>query len=192
VANKEPVRYYFTGLKVTDYARFLSAVLIVSSLVIMLVLRTAVGYAIFGLSAAAGAYGIFRRPRPGFYVELNDDCLAMKVLFKRRIPYPDIESAAFYKNEYGEIRQALEKFAVRWNHLFGGQFEEVIPRGQTDPRTLVLRFRRTHWAIILFPPFLLPMRAWKLLPMAHEDAASLRAEIARRIPPDPIDPRDDA
>ena len=161
----------------------------VSSLVIMLVLRTVAGYAIFGLSAAAGAYGIFRRPQPGFCVELSDDCLAMIVLFKRKIPYTGIESVGFYKNEYGQIRQALERFAVRWNHLFGGQIEEVIPRGQTDSCILVLTFRRTLWVIAPFPPFLLPKRDWKLPPLAHDDAASLRAEIARRIPQHVIDAR---
>ncbi len=189
---KERKRYFFTALKVTDYMRFLSAALMVSSLVIMVVIQTWAGYVIFGLSAAAGAYGVFGRPRPSFYVELGEDCLVMKALFKRWIPYVDIESAEFYKNEYSEIRQALEKFAVRWNHLFGGQFEEVSPRGQTDPRTLVLRFRRTLWAIVLLPPFLLPTRVWKLLPMAHEDASSLRAEIARRIPQHAIDASGDA
>jgi hypothetical protein len=172
-----PCRYYFSGMRVGNIARRWSAGLLAGSLVAMAILRNPVAWGIFGVSALASAYGMFRAKEPKWFVELGENHLVVHGAVKTKIGYDDIASADYYRYR-GGVAGVLENFGVLLGRIFGRQWEYGAP-GEVNKSAAELRFSGIKWKFFPLPPFVLPRRSWLL---AVEDAPSLRAEIDQRLP----------
>jgi len=173
----EPVRYYYT-YQIGAINRYWSVFLLAGSLVAMAVFRSTATFIIFGVSALGGAYGILRRPGPGFFVELRNNHLIINALTRMRIDYDDIAFADFRTYRAGEILRSLQNLAIGLSRVFGGQFPFEAKAGEVDETSVELKFTKVKWMQFPLPPFLLPRRHWILY---VNDAAALRSELRRRL-----------
>jgi len=179
MASEEPLRYYFAGIAVTPLNRYWSAFLIVLNVFLMALVRTVYAYVIFGLFALGGLYGLTRPAKPGFFVELWRERLLINALTSHSVACRDIASADLYVHKNGAAVRRILNFSVWLSRLFGGQERYVGEPGEVDEDTVEVKFAKTLWMYMPFPPFILPRRSWRL---RVEDAASLRDEINRRLP----------
>lgn len=179
IRKREPLRYYFAGVGIGLHGRYLSAILVAASLMMMVAVPTTITFVSFGIFALGGVYGLLRPSHPGYFVEVRDKCLLVNAPWGREFSYQDIASANFYYYQKGDIIRAVLNFSISFNRFFGGQQRPYGKPGQVDEEVIHLKFAR--WLLIYFPlpPFLIPVRSVML---RVDDAGSLRREINRRLP----------
>jgi hypothetical protein len=179
----QPIRRYeLTGAPATELGRYWSAIQLVVSLFLALIVWSIVWSPILVLIAVGSLYGLLRRAKPGFYVELQDDGILVNMAVARKIPYRDIRSAGFYVYRDREFVRTVGNAFIALGRSFGGHLPPIEKFGEVDRDSVELRFVHMLWAYIPFPPFLIPIRAPRL---RVEDAPGLLKELHKRLPHDP-------
>src|SRR4030042_5425843 len=72
-------RYELTGAPATELGRYWSAIQLVVSVVLALVVWSVVWSPIFVVIALGSVFGLLRRAKPGFFVELHDDGIVVNM-----------------------------------------------------------------------------------------------------------------
>jgi hypothetical protein len=174
-----------TGAPATDLGRYWSAIQLVVSLFLALVIWSVVWSPIFVLIALGSFYGLLRRAKPGFYVELQDDGTLINMAVTWKIAYRDIRGADFYVYRVREFVRAVGNVIISIGRPFGGHYPPIEKFGEIDHDSVELRFVHVLWAYIPFPPFLIPIRSPRL---RVEDAPGLLKELHERLPRGASDP----
>jgi len=171
-------RFYFSGVRVGNFGRSWSALLVIGSVFLAAFVRSLIWSPIFILFALGGAYGLIRPAEPGWYVEVQAAHLLVNMLSSRKIAYKDIRSADFAVYRHAAPIRAMANLAIVFGRLFGGQSPTIKEYGEIDEGVVELKLVRTLWIYIPFPPFLIPTRsAW----LRVDDAAALRSEVGRKL-----------
>jgi len=178
--NEDPSRYYFVGVTVGIPTRYWSALLVISSVILMAMVRTPAGFAVFGIFILGGAYGLVRPAQPNFFVEVRETTLLINVLTRIEIRYEDIGTADFYRHKKGKVVRAVTNSGVALSRLFGGDLPGIGRPGDIARDTIELKFVRVIWIYAPVPPFLIPRRSWRL---RVYEADTLKEELARKLAP---------
>jgi hypothetical protein len=165
---------------VSNIPRYWIALLLIVSVAMLAISRSPLWLGSLAVVLVVGAYGLVRRRKPNFFVQVGEDDLVINALTRRSIGYRDIAAVDFYRYKEGELVRAIQNFAILINSFFGGEGRKVPPAGEVDTSVVELRFAKLMWMRILFPPFVLPRRH---LLLRVEDADSLRSEINRKLSP---------
>jgi hypothetical protein len=176
------VRYYFSGRRnqnpvpiwVIPYFAVAAVVVVASHSVTLAV-------AVFAPAGALLAMRIFRtRQQDGraFYVEIGADGLLVNLGLITEIAYEDIKSAELPRFALPGPLRPLLIISSLLSLAFGGPRFPSGRKGEIDQESVELKFRRTVWLSVAFPPFMLPKRSWRL----HlENAASLQIDLATKL-----------
>ena len=171
-------RYELTGAPATELGRYWSAIQLVVSVFLALVVWSVVWSPIFVVIALGSVFGLLRRAKPGFFVELHDDGIVVNMAVAWKIPYRDIRSADFYVYRDREFVRAIGNAFIALGRSFGGHYPPIEKFGEVDHDSVELRFVHVLWAYIPFPPFLIPIRHPRL---RVEDAPGLLRELRNRL-----------
>ena len=166
-------RYYFIGARVTGANRYWSAFLVASNLVLIAVFRTPPAFAMFGIFALGGVYGLLRPAQAGLFVELRDEELIVNVLTRRVVRYEELDSAHFLRYKERDFFQGILGAANMLGRFFGGSAPKMKP-GEVDENIVLVDYKRPRWVYFPLPPFI-----WyhKSLYLRVERAKSLMAAI---------------
>jgi hypothetical protein len=178
-------RYELTGAPATDLGRYWSAIQLVVSLLLALVVWSIIWSPIFVLIALGSIYGLLHRAKPGWYVELREDGVLVNMLTANRIQYRDIRSADFFVYYLGEPLRAMVNASNSLGRLFGGRSPMFGKKGEVDRARVRLGFRCWRWFYVPFPPFLFPSHGVLLW---VDDAPGFLRELQDRISRDPSGP----
>ena len=171
-------RYELTGAPATDLRRYWSGIQLVVSLFLALVVWSVVWSPIFVLIALASLYGLLRRAKPGWYVELQEDGVLVNMVVAWKVPYRDIRGADFYVYRDREFVRAMGNAFIALGRSFGGHYPPIEKFGEVDRDSVELRFVHMLWAYMPFPPFLIPIRHPRL---RVENAPGLLTELQSRL-----------
>ncbi len=181
--ENKPARYYFRSFRVGKVARLWSALALAFCVTMMFVVRTPAGFAVWGVLALVGGYGLVRPAQRNFYVEPNEEYLEFKVLTTNRIRYEEIALVDFYRFKSGEVMRAIENFGAALGRFWGIRYPRAGHKGEIDQTRLEMRFVRTLWIHFPLPPFRIPKRSLTFFALSAEDAEAVRLQISEKLRP---------
>jgi len=171
-------RYELTGAPATELGRYWSAIQLVVSVFLALVVWSVVWSPIFVVIALGSVFGLLRRAKPGFFVELQDDGIVVNMLTASKIRYRDIRRADFHVYRYWAFVRTVANASIALGRLFGGTSPMIGRAGEVDRDSVELRFVRLRWNYVPFPPFVIASRG---VLMRVEDAPGLLRELRNRL-----------